>query len=153
MNPQEPQTAAVNFHAAVPILRVRSHAVSLDFYVRVLGFKVDWNVSGMASVSRGCCCLMLCDDAQGRPGTWVWIGVGDAEALHREFVSRHATIRLPPTNYPWALEFHLEDPDGHILRFGSEPREDRPFSPWVAWYLDAHPACKSEAALVPREQP
>ncbi len=127
-------SAATNFHAAVPILRVRHHALSLDFYTRVLGFKADWNVGGMASVSRGGCSLMLCDGAQGQAGTWVWIGVGDAEALHDELMSRHATIRLPPTNYPWALEFHLEDPDGHILRFGSEPGNDRPFSPWVAWY-------------------
>ncbi len=135
--PAKPGTT--NFHAAVPILRVRHHALSLDFYARVLGFKMDWNASGMASVSRGGCSLMLCDRAQGQAGTWVWIGVGDAEALHAEFVSRHATIRLPPTNYPWALEFHLEDPDGHILRFGSEPRDDRPFSPWVAWYEPSAP--------------
>ncbi|MBL9169019.1 MAG: ankyrin repeat domain-containing protein [Verrucomicrobiales bacterium] len=139
------ESSAINFHAAVPILRIRRHALSLDFFTRVLGFKVDWNVSGMASVSRGCCSLMLCDDAQGHPRTWVWIGVDDAEALHGEFVSRHATIRLPPTNYPWAFEFHLEDPDGHILRFGSEPREDRPFSPWVAWYEPAVPPSFSEA--------
>ncbi|MCW5556932.1 MAG: ankyrin repeat domain-containing protein [Verrucomicrobiae bacterium] len=135
----------VNFHAGVPILRVRSHAVSLDFYVRVLGFKVDWNSSGMASVSRGCCSLMLCERLQGHPGTWVWIGVSDAEALHREFVSRGATIRLPPTNYPWSLEFHLEDPDGHVLRFGSDPKEDQPFSPWVAWYAQPLPMPFSDA--------
>lgn len=126
-------------HAAIPILRVRHHDLSLQFYERVLGFKVDWNLSGMASVSRGRCSLMLCDDAQGHPGTWAWIGVSDAEVLHREFVSRHATIRLPPTNYPWALEFHLEDPDGHILRFGSEPRSDQVFSAWVPWYEPTPP--------------
>ena len=127
-------TPGINFHSAVPILCVRSHAVSLDFYVRVLGFKIDWNVSGMASVSRGCCSLMLCEGLQGQPGTWVWIGVGDAEALHKEFLARGANIPLAPTNYPWALEFHLLDPDQHVLRFGSEPREDQPYSDWVAWY-------------------
>lgn len=140
-----PTPGEINFHAAVPILRVRSHAVSLDFYVRVLGFKVGWNLSGMASVFRGSCSLMLCEGLQGQAGTWVWIGVGEAQALHREFVSRGATIRLPPTNYPWALEFHLEDPDGHILRFGSDPRADQPFSPWVAWYEPAAPMPFSEA--------
>lgn len=30
-------------------------------------------------------------------------------------------VRMPPTNYPWALEMHLEDPDGNVLRLGSEP--------------------------------
>lgn len=143
--PIHPTRGEINFHAAVPILRVRRHAVSLDFYVRVLGFRLDWNLSGMASVSRDGCSLMLCEGLQGHPGTWVWIGVGDAEALHREFVARGATIRLPPTNYPWALEFHLEDPDGHVLRFGSDPKADQPFSPWVAWYEPTAPMPFSDA--------
>jgi len=129
-----------HFHAATPILRVRSLEASLDHYVRMLGFRVDWNAAGMASVSRSACRLMLCHGHQGNPGTWVWIGVGDAEALHREFSARGATIRLPPTNYPWALEFHVEDPDRHILRFGSDPKKDRPGREWVAWYEQSpHP--------------
>ncbi len=107
---------------------------------------MDWNDSGMASVSRGRCSLILCEGHQGRPGAWVWIGVGDAEALHREFSAKGATIRLPPTNYPWALEFHLEDPDGHILRFGSDPQRDKPLLPWVAWYEKLLLMTHSEAA-------
>jgi hypothetical protein len=31
------------------------------------------------------------------------------------------TIRQAPTNYPWDLEIHVEDPDGHVLRMGSDP--------------------------------
>jgi hypothetical protein len=46
-------------------------------------------------------------------------------------------IGLPSTNYPWTYEFHVQDPDGHILRFGSEQKSDRPFSPWVCWYRGA----------------
>ena len=37
-------------------------------------------------------------------------------------------IRLPPTNYFWALEMHTEDPDGNVLRLGSDPLSDQPFS-------------------------
>ena len=33
----------------------------------------------------------------------------------------------PPTNYSWAYEFKIQDPDGHVLRFGSEPLKDVPF--------------------------
>jgi catechol 2,3-dioxygenase-like lactoylglutathione lyase family enzyme len=29
-----------------------------------------------------------------------------------------------PTRYPWAYEMRVQDPDGHVLRFGSEPRPD-----------------------------
>jgi len=29
-----------------------------------------------------------------------------------------------------AFEMQVEDPDGHVLRFGSEPKADRPFAMW-----------------------
>jgi uncharacterized glyoxalase superfamily protein PhnB len=120
----------------VPILRVRDVAASVAFYVEVLGFQKEWGGEGelMRSVSRDRCALMLCQNDQGNPGTWVWVGTHDAEALYRELSAAGAKIPLPPTNYPWALEFHVQDPDGHVLRFGSEPKEDRPYSKWVAWY-------------------
>ncbi len=60
----------------------------------------------------------------------------DAERLHDEFRVAGATIGLPPTNYPWAYEFHVMDRDGHVLRFGSEQKTDQPFSAWVCWYRE-----------------
>jgi uncharacterized glyoxalase superfamily protein PhnB len=109
----------------IPILRVRSLAVSVEHYVSVLGFTVDWQEPGaMASVSRDGHAIMLCEGAQGNPGTWVWIGVEDVERLHEEYRAKRANIRMPPTDHPWAYEMRVEDPDGHVLRFGSEPRAD-----------------------------
>lgn len=122
------------FHRASPILRVRDLATSLDHYQRVLGFKLGWEAPYIASLSRGDACVMLCQGHQGRPGTWVWIGVADVDALEREYRASGAAIRLPPTNYPWAYEMHVEDPDGHVIRLGSDPKADRPFSEWVVWY-------------------
>ncbi len=131
----EPATFRVG--GAVPILRVKNLERSLGHYVAVLGFKVNWHAAGvMASVSRDHATLMLCEGHQGQPGTWVWIDAGDAEALHAEYRARGAAIRLPPTNYPWAYEFHVQDPDGHVLRFGSDQRTDRPFVDWVEWYRE-----------------
>jgi hypothetical protein len=80
----------------------------------------------MASVSRDRADIMRCEGDQGNPGTWLWIGVDDTAALLAECAASGATIRLAPTNYPWAYEMHLEDPDGHVLRFGSEPRGTSP---------------------------
>lgn len=129
------QTTATVFEGTTPILRVRNLQSSVDHYVNVLGFKVDWQEPGvMASVSRDRASLMLCEGHQGKPGTWVWVGVTDAEVLFHEYSATGATVRLPPTNYPWAYEIHVEDPDGHVLRFGSEPKENCPFSSWVLWY-------------------
>ncbi|PYP13174.1 MAG: bleomycin resistance family protein, partial [Gemmatimonadetes bacterium] len=52
----------------------------------------------------------------------------DVDALFEEYRTKAARIRLTPRNYPWAYEMHVEDPDGHVLRFGSEPRTDLPFA-------------------------
>lgn len=109
----------------VPILRVASLPVSIEYYVQVLGFEVDWGNepgSGMASVSRDGHAIMLCQGDQGQPGTWIWIGVEDIDPLHRDLTARGAAVRQPPTDRPWAYEMQVEDPDGHVLRFGSEPR-------------------------------
>lgn len=114
----------------IPILRVRALPASLDHYVRVLGFAIDWQVPGMASVSRDGHAIMLCEGAQGNPGTWMWIGVSDVDALLGELSARGAKIRMAPRNFRWAYEMHVEDPDGHVLRFGCDAKHDRPFEEW-----------------------
>jgi uncharacterized glyoxalase superfamily protein PhnB len=113
----------------IPILSVASIPASLRYYDRVLGFTVDWGGeegSEMASVSRDGHSIMLCQEGQGQAGTWVWIGVEDIEPLFERFRSRGATFRQTPINRPWAYEMQIEDPDGHVLRFGSEPKRDSP---------------------------
>lgn len=115
------------FEGATPILPVRQLEASIDFYVKVLAFAVDFIGPGrFAAVSRDGCHLFLSEGDQGSPGTWVWIGVEDVEALLEEYRARGHNARHPPTNYPWAYEMQLEDPDGNVLRVGSERRADRP---------------------------
>ena len=118
------------FHPAAPILRVGDLRASVDYYVNVLGFKVDFETEWLVSVSRDRCCLFLAMGDQGHPGAWVWIGVADAEALHEELRAKGAKIRQPPTNFSWALEIQVEDLDGNVLRLGSDSIEGRPFGPW-----------------------
>ena len=43
-------------------------------------------------------------------------------ALFAEFSAKGVRIRSAPQNFSWAYEFTVEDPDGHVLRFGSEPK-------------------------------
>jgi uncharacterized glyoxalase superfamily protein PhnB len=128
----KPQPRPTILECVVPILRVENLPASIDHYVKVLGFKVDWHEPGiMASVSRYRCSIMLCEGDQGNPGTWMWIGAEDVEPLFEEYVSKGAKIRHPPTNYPWAYEMQVEDPDRHVLRFGSEPKPDQPCGEWL----------------------
>jgi uncharacterized glyoxalase superfamily protein PhnB len=120
-----PETGVENI---TPILRVERLDASIEYYVNALGFQVDWQDGAMASVSRDGHAIMLCEGAQGNPGTWVWLGVEDTQALCEELVIHGALITQAPTNYPWAYEMRVTDPDGHVLRFGSEPRDDMAFA-------------------------
>jgi len=118
---------SVGVECIIPILRVNSVAASIRFYVDVLGFKVDWGGdqgSTFTLVSRDGRAIMLAEGEQGHPGTWLWIGVEDIEPLFAEYSAKGVNIRERPTNYPWAYEMKIEDPDGHVLRFGSEPRAE-----------------------------
>ena len=105
-----------------PILRVEDLEASRRYYIQTLGFSLDWEADGMISVSRDGKSIMLCEGEQGHPGTWLWIGVEDADVFYAEFLARGAHIRSPPENFSWAYEFEVEDPDGHVLRIGSEPK-------------------------------
>ena len=126
------KAAATVLGGVTPIFRVQSLSASIDYYVKVLGFKIDWEHHGIiASVSRDRCAIFLCEGDQGNPGTWVWIGVGDAELLFDEYRRKGAKIRHPPTNYQWAYEMQIEDLDGNVLRFGSDPKEDQPLGEWL----------------------
>lgn len=124
-------TQRTRFEGSTPILKVSDMSVSLAYYVRVLGFKnADWGTDEFTSVNRDRAGIYLCQGRQGQAGTWVWIGVEDVEALHEEYKANGARIRHSPRNFPWAYEMKVEDPDGHVLCFGSEPKEDRPFDSW-----------------------
>lgn len=139
------QMSSVNtFGNAVPVFRVASVAAAVEYYTKVLGFEYQWGNEGFASVSRDECNVFLSEGDQGHPGTWAWIGVNDAVALEAEIRGKGGKIRHPPTNYPWALEMQVEDPDGNILRFGSDSIAGQPFGEWLDMYgrLWPNPASK-----------
>jgi catechol 2,3-dioxygenase-like lactoylglutathione lyase family enzyme len=113
-----------------PILYVKDMAQSLAFYVDILGFRnADWGDDNFTSINRDNTGLYLCKGGQGLPGTWVWIGFdGDIFSLHQSLEAKGVIIKLPPTNFSWAYEMRIEDPNGHVLRFGTEPSEKEPFA-------------------------
>ena len=107
-----------------PILCVSDLDRSVTYYTDVLGFDAaPWNTGDFTSVALAGHGIYLAQRTQGQPGGWVWVGVGDVRVLHELYQKRGAVIRMPPTNFPWALELQIEDPDGNVLRFGSDPDE------------------------------
>ncbi len=121
----------VRFEGVTPILRVEDVARSVNYYVQKLGFTIDFQTPGFVSVSRDRCCLFLCEGDQGHPGSWLWVGVEDVDALYEQYRKVGVLVRNPPTNYSWACEMQVEDPDGNILRLGSEPKSDQPVGEWL----------------------
>ena len=119
---------SARFECIDPILRVEEMSASVRYYVEVLGFEnAEWGNDDFTRVGRDGPGIYLCRGGQGRGGAWVWIGVEDVRSLYRAYKERGAIIRREPVNEPWALEMQIGDPDGNVLRFGSDsedvPRE------------------------------
>ena len=114
-----------------PIVPVTDISTSIAWYRDVAGFSVLWEMEGAAGLALGNGQLMLIE-GQGNPGTWIWIGVPDAIVAHEIIASRGGEIRHAPLNFPWALEFQVFDPDGNVLRYGSEPL-DAPYDEWLPY--------------------
>jgi len=94
---------------------------ALDFYVGILGFTpTEWSTNDFTSIGSGKAHIFLARGEQGRGGAWVWVGCDNARELHEKLQAHGVKILLPPTNFPWALEIHVEDPDGNVIRFGSD---------------------------------
>jgi predicted lactoylglutathione lyase len=114
-----------------PILPVGDMNASLNYYEKVLGFKrADWvtDDSTFALVLRDGLGIYLSEESGEHHRARVWIGAENIEPIHEEYRASGAKIREAPTNYSWAYEMAVEDPDGHVLRIGSEPREGVPFN-------------------------
>jgi catechol 2,3-dioxygenase-like lactoylglutathione lyase family enzyme len=106
----------------IPVLAVKSVEASMAWYADVLGFKKEWHGGVVGSVGRDGKSIMLGQRAGG-PGE-VWVGVEDIQVVYEECVTKGARIVQLPTNRPWAYEMRVEDPDGNVLWFGSEPLKE-----------------------------
>ncbi len=110
------------FKHAVPILYSADVLRSLTYYVEVLGFENKWeweNPPLFGGVSKDSVEIFFCEKAQGNPGTWLCVMVDNIDEFYETVKSRGAKILAAPENMEWGLrEMLVEDPDGHIIRFG-----------------------------------
>ena len=115
------------FPAAVPEIPVTNMEQALDYYVRKLGFNIDWGGAGggIAGISKGQCRIFVTDgdfrEHYGNaPPVMIWLNLESKEEvdeLHALWSSSGATIISPPESKPWNLhEFTASDSDGNFFR-------------------------------------
>jgi extradiol dioxygenase family protein len=116
----------MQFHPAIPVLRVFDHTLAKKFYVDWLGFKIDWEHQFDAAaprylqVSRGGAVVHLSEHyGDCSPGAKAMVEVDDVEALHREVQSRPNPNMNPGVETePWnAKTMTVIDPFGNRLVF------------------------------------
>ena len=115
------------FPPAVPEIPVSRIDTALEYYVRVLGFVLDWgnDDGGIAGVSQGDCRLFLTNApfraVHGpRSPVVVWLNLGnrqEVDELFERWRNAGATLVDAVEDKPWHLrEFRVADPDGNQLR-------------------------------------
>jgi GNAT superfamily N-acetyltransferase/uncharacterized glyoxalase superfamily protein PhnB len=110
------------FKHSVPILYSENVRRSLDYYTQVLGFGSKWEWDDpptFGGVSKDLVEIFFCEKGQGHPGTWLSVMVDNVDEFYEKVKAKGALIRSVPENKDWGIrEMLVEDPDGHILRFG-----------------------------------
>lgn len=117
------------FQHAVPILYASDVGKSIQYYTEVFGFTNHWcwdHALSFGGVSKDGVELFFCKGGQGRPGTWLSIMVNDVDELYQRILEKKGKVLSPPKDMEWGLrEMLVEDPDGHIIRFGRGSTSDK----------------------------
>jgi catechol 2,3-dioxygenase-like lactoylglutathione lyase family enzyme len=110
------------FKTIVPILYSRDIAASLAFYTGVLGFQQSWDFGDpptFGGVCKDSVEVFFCKEGQGQPGTWLSIVIDKVDEYYETVKAKGAKTSGEPKSMEWGIrEFLVEDPDGHIIRFG-----------------------------------
>ena len=110
------------FESVVPILYSADVKRSIAYYMEQLAFDDKWewgDIVTFGGVSKDCVRLFFCLNNQGSPGTWITINVENVDEYYETIKARGAKILSPPSDKEWFMrEMLVEDPDGHIIRFG-----------------------------------
>jgi catechol 2,3-dioxygenase-like lactoylglutathione lyase family enzyme len=108
----------------IPVLPVKNLRASKVFYVKTLGFQVNWGADendSICEVSRDGQRIMLTEDRELGSPACAWIGL-ESDKLFAEFEKNGVTVLLAPENQPWAYQMKILDIDGNILWLGTDPK-------------------------------
>lgn len=113
---------AMKFEKSITILYCDNLKTSLDYYIDKLGFTEKWewrDPPPFGGVVKDDVELFFCERNLGHPGTWLCIVVDNVDEYFHTIQGKGAKIISPPESKEWNMrEMLVEDPDGHIIRFG-----------------------------------
>ena len=118
-----------NIVHVTPFLLVPDLDAALDFFTRILGFTVPYQMDNYAYLALDAAGLRLLAERTATPvtrehaRTTVYIDVRDVDALYAERQAQLATLPAedvqPPANQYYGMrELSVRMPDGHWLTFG-----------------------------------
>jgi catechol 2,3-dioxygenase-like lactoylglutathione lyase family enzyme len=117
--PETPPEKPPLLRQALPELPVDNVAAAVDYYVRILGFRINYQQHDLGVMDRDAITILLI----ARTGRHTGIGsfevyIEDADALHAELTAKGANVLGPPVSYPWGLRtFQVLDPEGNRITF------------------------------------
>src|SRR5215467_950803 len=132
MNQPNPRGDArpIRFLQATPILRIFDLKKAKEFYVKYLGFAVDWEhrfepgLPLYMQVSRGDLVLHLSEHhGDCTPGSTVFVIVNGLDELHRELRAKPYPNLRPGIRRMHADVMELVDPFGNRIRFNEYIRQ------------------------------
>lgn len=108
------------------VLAVKDLPTSVAFYRDMLGFTLDFEVTGWAFLSRDRFQVMLgeCPEAMSANQTgdhsyFAYVNVDEVDDLYRELSAKSVTRIQEIADKPWGMrEFGVRTPDGHRIMFG-----------------------------------
>ena len=116
----------ISFNWIIPVLRIFDIAKADEFYVRFLGFSVDWDhrfdsaAPLYRQVSRDKLILHLSEHhGDGNPGARIRVMMEGIRAFHAEISAKEYRYMRPGLETtPWGtLETGVIDPFGNLIRF------------------------------------
>jgi uncharacterized glyoxalase superfamily protein PhnB len=104
-----------------PILQVRDFREAVEYYTGKLLFDLRWEWGkppGFGCVALGKVEIFFCLKDQGQPGMWLSIFMDDVDGYFERISKAGAEVIRSPKNFPWGCrEFHVRDPNQHVIRF------------------------------------
>lgn len=112
----------MKFEKSNPILFSSDVKKSLKFYTEVLGFDDSWEWGDpvdFGGIVKDNVEIFFCLKGQGSQGTWIAIILDNVDEYYEQIKDKDVKILSPPTSHEWNMrEMLVEDPDGHVIRFG-----------------------------------